>query len=164
MVLSRKYSIAAIATVSLLAGVAQAAGFANVKITGASKDCFMGSMVAVGGVNIAAFQVSAAPAIVAKLDTMANFTGFATNDPLRFQKYDSMERQLQNLIVTTRALARATSAADGSFTLSFAPVDSVLVIGFADREDDLYFFGYKYLSGLATTSMLLDMSDGTCPQ
>jgi hypothetical protein len=54
------------------------------------------------------------------------------------------------------------SALDGSFTMTFAPVDSVLVIGFADREDEMYYFGYKYLSGRASTSFVLDMSGGAC--
>jgi hypothetical protein len=136
---------------------------ANITITGAAKDCFMNNLVGVGGVNIAAFQVSAARPVVAQLDTMANFTGFATGDTLAFKKYDALERQLQSLIVTTRALSRKISAEDGSFTMSIAPVDSLLVIGFADREDELYFFGYKYLSGQASTALLLDMSGGACP-
>lgn len=123
----------------------------------------MGSMVAVGGVNLAAFQVSAARPIVAQLDTMAKFTGFATNSyGAAAQKYDSLYSQLQNLIVSTKALSRTISAADGSFKMSFAPVDSVVLIGFADREDEQWYFSYKYLSGLASTSLVLDMLPGTC--
>jgi hypothetical protein len=155
--------IGAIAALSVLAEALDAGVLANVTLSGATKDCFMGNMVAVGGVNMAAFQVSAAPAIVAQLDSMRNFTGFETHDPLAFQKYDSMENQLQTLIVTTRPLSRAISAADGSFTMAFAPVDSVLVVGFADREDEMYFYAYRYLSGQASSSFVLDMSRGACP-
>jgi hypothetical protein len=91
---------------------------------------------------------------------MANFTGFATHDSLAFKKYDAMEVRLQSLIVKTRALSRKTSAPDGSFTMTFGPVDSVLVTGFADREDEMYYFSYEYLSGRANTSFVLDMSRG----
>jgi hypothetical protein len=146
----------------VLAEAVHAGVLANITITGATKDCFMANMVAVGGVNVAAFQVSAARQIIAQLDTMANFTGFATHDTLAFNKYDAMESRLQTLIVQSDALSRKTSASDGSFTMTFAPVDSVLVIGFADREDEMYYFAYKYLSGRASTSFVLDMSRGAC--
>jgi hypothetical protein len=160
---NRLRSVIAIASVAILSGAVHAAVLANVKLTGSTKDCFMSNMVPVGGVNLAAFQVSAARPIGAQLDSMRNFTGFATHDTLAFKKYDALESQLQTLIVTTRPLARASSAADGSFSMSFAPVDSVLLIGFADREDTMYFYGYRYLSGQASTSVVLDMSRGACP-
>jgi glucan phosphoethanolaminetransferase (alkaline phosphatase superfamily) len=146
----------------LIAKALHAGVLPNVTITGATKDCFMRSMITVGGVNVSAFQVNAARPIIAQLDTMANFTGFATHDTLAFNKYDAMESRLQSLILKTHALSRKMSAPDGSFTMTFEPVDSVLVIGFADREDEMYYFGYKYLSGRASTSFVLDMSGGAC--
>lgn len=159
-----KTSVAIVTTALTLAGVGYASVITTVSISGSTKECFMGSMVAVGGVNLAAFQVSAARPIAAQLDTMANFTGFATSSyAVASQKYDSLYNQLQNLIVNTRALARATSAADGRFKMSFAPVDSVVLIGFADREDEQWYFSYQYLSGQASSSLVLDMLPGTCP-
>lgn len=159
-----KASVAVVAAALSIAGVGYASVMTSVSVSGSTKECFMGSMVPVGGVNLAAFQVSAVPSIAAQLDTMANFTGFATSSyAVASQKYDSLNTQLQNLIVNTRALARATSAADGTFRLSFAPVDSVLVIGFADREDEQWYFSYQRLSGRASTSLVLDMLPGACP-
>ena len=155
-------SAIAIVMAFLLTEVVHAGALPNITITGATKDCFMRNVITVGGVNVSAFQVSAARPIIAQLDSMANFTGFATHDTLAFNKYDAMEGRLQSLILKTHALSRKTSAPDGSFTMTFAPVDSVLVIGFADREDEMYYFGYKYLSGRANTSMVLDMSGGAC--
>ena len=162
--MQKRTSVAIVTAALTFAGVGYASVITNVSISGSTKECFMGSMVAVGGVNLAAFQVSAAQPIVAQLDTMANFTGFATNTyGAASQKYDSLYNQLQNLIVNTRALSRAISAADGTFKMSFAPVDSVVLIGFADREDEQWYFSYQYLSGLASTSLVLDMLPGTCP-
>jgi hypothetical protein len=155
-------SAIAIVMAFLLADGVHAGVLATITITGATKDCFMRNMITVGGVNVSAFQVNVARPIIAQLDTMATFTGFATHDTLAFNKYDAMESRLQSLILKTRALSRKTSAPDGSFTMTFAPVDSVLVIGFADREDEMYYFGYKYLSGRASTSFVLDMSSGAC--
>lgn len=160
---TRRFGFAiAVVIAFLLAGAVHAGVLAPITITGATKDCFMRNMITVGGVNVSAFQVSVARPIIAQLDTMANFTGFATHDTLAFNKYDAMESRLQSLILMTHALSRKTSAPDGSFTMTFAPVDSILVIGFADREDEMYYFGYKYLSGRAYTSFVLDMSDGAC--
>jgi hypothetical protein len=162
--MQKRTSVAIVTAALTFAGVGFASVITNVSISGSTKECFMGSMVAVGGVNLAAFQVSAARPIVAQLDTMANFTGFATNTyGAASQKYDSLYNQLQSLIVNTRALSRAISAADGTFKMSFAPVDSVVLIGFADREDEQWYFSYQYLSGLASTSLVLDMLPGTCP-
>jgi hypothetical protein len=162
--MQKRTSVAIVTAALTFAGVGYASVITNVSISGSTKECFMGSMVAVGGVNLAAFQVSAARPIVAQLDTMANFTGFATNTyGAASQKYDSLYNQLQSLIVNTRALSRAISAADGTFKMSFAPVDSVVLIGFADREDEQWYFSYQYLSGLASTSLVLDMLPGTCP-
>jgi hypothetical protein len=162
--MQKRTSVAIVTAALTFAGVGYASVITNVSISGSTKECFMGTKVAVGGVNLAAFQVSAARPIVAQLDTMANFTGFATNTyGTASQKYDSLYNQLQNLIVNTRALSRAISAADGTFKMSFAPVDSVVLIGFADREDEQWYFSYQYLSGLASTSLVLDMLPGTCP-
>lgn len=160
----KRTSVAIVAAALTITGVGYASVITNVTISGSTKECFMGSMVPVGGVNLAAFQVSAARPVAAQLDTMANFTGFATSSyAVASQKYDSLNTQLQNLIVNTRALARASSAADGTFKMSFAPVDSVLLIGFADREDEQWYFSYKYLLGQASTSLVLDMLPGACP-
>ena len=124
----------------------------------------MKSMVPVGGVTIGAFALDFGKPVHDQLDEMEKFTGFATHDSLAFEKYDAMETRLQNLVLTTRALSRATSAADGTFTLKFAPVDSVLVVGFADREDEMYYFAHTYIRGRADTSFVLDMSSGGCAQ
>jgi hypothetical protein len=86
-------SISIVAGGLILAGVSCASVSPNVSISGSTKECFMGSM-AVGGVNLAAFQVSAARPIAAQLDTMTKFTGFATTTyAAASQKYDSLYDQ-----------------------------------------------------------------------
>jgi hypothetical protein len=133
----------------------------NVALSGTAQDCFAGAVDPVSGVSIAAFQVSAAGPILAQLDTMHRFV-FVDFDSTAVPKFDSLMTRLQSLVISTHALARTGSASNGSFTLSFAPVDSVVVVGFEDMEDEPWYYSSKSMSGMANSSFILDMSRGHC--
>ena len=134
----------------------------SVSITGAAKDCFMGDPVSVGGVSLAAFDVTKARPIIAQLHAMDRFTGFADGDSMAVPRFDAMEMQLRKLVTGIPALTRSVSAADGSFTLAVTPVDSLLIVGYADLEDEPYFYAYKILRAQAPAHTVLDMSRGNC--
>lgn len=130
---------------------------------GTAQTCFMRKTVPVGSVSIAAFKVSNARPLVAHLDSMDKFAGFGIGDDTTASAhFDIMQTVMQNMIVSTRALERTTSALDGTFAVTFSPVDSVLVAGFANMEDEPYVYAYKIMRGLADTSFILDMSRGDC--
>jgi hypothetical protein len=87
---------------------------------------------------------------------------FVDFDSTAVPKFDSLMTRLQSLVISTHALARTGSASNGSFTLSFAPVDSVVVVGFEDMEDEPWYYSSKSMSGMANSSFILDMSRGHC--
>lgn len=134
-----------------------------VAINGNAQTCFMRKTVPVGNVSISAFKVSKARPLVAHLDSMDKFAGFGIGDDTTASaQFDIMQTAMQNMIVSTRALERTTSALDGTFAITISPVDSVLVAGFANMEDEPYVYAYKIIRGLADTSFILDMSRGDC--
>lgn len=135
---------------------------ANVVLSGTAKTCFAGDPDPVGSVSVSVYNVNNARPIIAHLDSMDRFTGFANGEVTATSRFNAMESQLQSMIVGTTALMRRFSASDGTFTFSVAPVDSVLVVGFQDSEDDPYAYAYKLMSGLSNTSFILDMSRGQC--
>jgi hypothetical protein len=67
-----------------------------------------------------------------------------------------------SLTKTSNAIARVTSDSNGKFTVSTSPVDSVLMVAYADNEDQPVFYSYKMIGGRASSSFVLDMSRGGC--
>jgi hypothetical protein len=134
-----------------------------VTINGNAQTCFMRKTVPVGNVSISAFKVSNARPLVAHLDSMDKFAGFGIGDDTTASaRFDIMQTAMQNMIVSTRALERTTSALNGTFAITVPPVDSVLVTGFENTEDEPYVYAYKIMRGVADTSFILDMSRGDC--
>jgi hypothetical protein len=69
------------------------------------------------------------------------------------------------MVAGTKALARATSAVNGTFALTFSPVDSVLVVRYQPQEDQDFYYSSKVMTGQtgqASRSFVLDMSRGGC--
>ena len=115
----------------------------------------------VNGISIWAFQVSQAGPLIAQLDAMEKFKKQHI-DSTWFKRFDAMQVEMRKLIARGPALARATSAADGTFNLRIPPTDSVLIVSYADVEDDTYFYGFRTVPGEASISFILDMSHGQC--
>ena len=62
---------------------------------------------------------------------------------------------------TLRAFFR-TSAPDGTFSIFISAVDTVLVVGYANMEDEPYVYDYKIMPAVTDMSFILDMSRGQC--
>ena len=135
----------------------------NATFSGTAQTCFMGRTVPVGSVSVSAFKVSTARPLVAHLDSMDRFPGFGIgDDSAAVAQFDAMESQMRTLINGTAALARKTSAEDGTFSIFISSVDSLLVVGYQRKEDEPYVYAYKIMPGLSDTSFILDMSGGDC--
>ena len=136
----------------------------DVTLSGAAKTCFNTSIVPVGGVSVGFYDVKHARPLVAHLDSMANFRGFGPDglDTVATHEFDVLESTMQRMAATTKAIARRTSAGDGSFSATISPVDSVLVLGYENMEDEPYVYAFKTMSGVRSSTFILDMSRGQC--
>ena len=150
-----------------LLGIAEPVALAaqgSVTLSGTARTCFNTAIVPVSGVSVGYFHVSQARRLLAHLDSMARFPGFGPNgnDAAATAKFDTLEAEMQNMWRRTRALGRKTSAAAGSFSITTSAVDSVLVLGWMNAEDEPYMYDYKIIPATASTSFILDMSRGGC--
>jgi len=134
---------------------------ATVVLSGTVQDCFNGNTVPVGHVNVAAFQVSKARKLMTQLDTMNKFV-FAPGDYQAFTRFDTLYTKMVSLVNSTNALARGTSAVNGTFNFTVTAVDSVVVVGYGHTEDEPFYWAYKTMRGLSSISFGLDMSRGSC--
>ncbi len=135
----------------------------SVTFTGTAQDCsHVGDTLRAGHVNVSAFQVSKARPIKAHLDSMAQVNLNVANEHAAFVHLDSMYVKLQSMVAGTKALARATSAVNGTFALTFSPVDSVIVVGYQPQEDQDFYYSSKVMTGQASRTFVLDMSRGGC--
>lgn len=93
---------------------------------------------------------------------MAQVNLNVANEHAAFVHLDSMYVKLQSMVAGTKALARATSAVNGTFALTFSPVDSVIVVGYQPQEDQDFYYSSKVMTGQASRTLVLDMSRGGC--
>jgi hypothetical protein len=133
----------------------------DVVLKGTAKDCFRRTYVQVAGVTIGAFDVSGNREIVELLTAM-DTAAFADNDTSAMTRQEIRYARLVDLAARSSALARATTDTTGSFTLHIAAVDSVLVFGYAESEDEMLYYSYRIVGGRASSSFYLDMSGGQC--
>jgi hypothetical protein len=135
-----------------------------VTFSGRAQDCsHVGDTLRAGHIKVSAFQVSRARPIKTHLDSMSKINlAEAADEHAAFVHLDSMYVKLQSMVAGTKALARATSAVDGTFALTFSPVDSVLVVGYQPQEDQDFYYASKVITGKASRSFVLDMSRGGC--
>lgn len=156
-------SVVVSAAGSFATDIASRAFLSDVTLSGTAKTCLNTSIATVQGVNVSFFRVSNARPLLAHLDSMDKFTqGRQENDPTMFAQFDAMETVMQNMTWTTPAILRRTSAADGTFAITISPVDSILVTGWANMEDEPYVYDYKVFPGNTSRSFILDMSRGQC--
>jgi hypothetical protein len=134
----------------------------KVVLSGTAKSCYPGQPVVTVGVDsvrVSTFQVSKVPTLMASLKTLDTAS---TRTAALFAHTDSLYSTLLSQVNSTTALARATSNTSGAFQVSIAPVDSVLVFGYAHDQDVPFLYSYKTVSGRANLSFTLDMSRGDC--
>jgi hypothetical protein len=138
------------------------AAAAPIVLSGTTQSCVGGKpviVVGVGQVSVSAFNKTKVPTLVTLLRTMdttsassgAGMTAFVT-------KY----RQMISLTNTSTAISRVVSDSSGKFGVNTSPVDSVLIVAYADNEDQPVYYSYKMVGGRASSSFVLDMSRGAC--
>jgi hypothetical protein len=162
--LSLLVCVACALLVSLIHSAAVASAPTKVTFNGTAQDCqTVGQTLRAAYVNVSAFQLSKARPIKAHLDSMQQvlFPDSGDDGPA-FRHLDSMYVSLQTMVASTRALARDTSAVNGTFTLTFAPTDMVLIVGYQPQEDQDFYYSSALLTGHASKSFILDMSRGGC--
>jgi hypothetical protein len=157
------YSTLVSVVATFASDVGSRAFLADVTLSGTAKTCLNTSIAPYRGVNVAFFRVSNARPLLAHLDSMDKFMqGRQESDHTVFAQFDAMETIMQNMTLTTPAILRRTSAADGTFAITISPVDSILVTGWANAEDEAYVYDYKVFPGDVSRSFILDMSRGQC--
>jgi hypothetical protein len=136
---------------------------ADVTFSATAKTCFNTTPHPVGGVAVSFFKVSSARSLVAHLDSMNTFVGFGRGDDATASgRFDTMQAALRRLIWITPWLGSRTTAPNGTVAMTISPIDSLLVVGYADMEDQPYVWDYKIMRGDASASFILDMSRGQC--
>jgi hypothetical protein len=135
----------------------------NVTLSGTAKTCFNTTVVPVGSVSVSFFKLSNVRPLAAHLDSMNTFSGWGHGDDATANRqFDALESVMQNMIVNTPAILRRTSAPDGTFSIFISAVDSVLVVGYENMEDEPYVYDYKIMPAVTDMSFILDMSRGQC--
>src|SRR5437762_4798196 len=123
------------------------AAAAPIILSGTTQGC-VGStpviVVGVGKVSVSAFNKTKVTSLVALLRTMD--TTKASTGPGMIN-FVTQYRQMVSLTKTSTAIARATSDSSGKFSLSTSPVDSVLMVAYADNEDQPVYYSYKMIGG-----------------
>jgi hypothetical protein len=148
---------------SLAAVLVFSAATPTAKLTGKATDCFRRSTVNVSGVIVGAFSVNKNRTMVELLHSMDTAT-FSDADLTAMDRFGSQYTQLISLFNTSTALARSVSSGGGSFTLTIAPTDTVVVVGYEEMEDETYYYAYNTMAGRMNSSFILDMSRGSCPK
>lgn len=143
------------------AAILGAATLPSVTLTGAAKDCQGRTLVQVPGVTVAAFNPTRNKKIVDLLKSMDTAV-FADADTAAMTRFGSKYAQLIGLVTNSTALARTTSNSTGDFTLSVTTIDSALVVGYEDVEDEPNYYSYRMVGGRANNTFFLDMSRGVC--
>lgn len=133
----------------------------NVAVSGSARDCFEGREVPVRGVSVSAFDLAGAQELMGHLKTMDRAT-FAEGDFGAMDRFGAQYSRMLSLVDSTKALARTTSDANGAFDFTVTAIDSVLVVGHQEVEDEPYYHSYKAIPGRSTTPFILDMSRGAC--
>lgn len=138
------------------------AAAAPIVLSGTTQSCVGGRPVivlGVGKVSVSAFNKTKVPTLVTLLRTMDTTAASSGSAMTNFvTKY----RQMISLTKSSTAIARVTSDSSGKFSVSTSPVDSVLIVAYADNEDQPVYYNYRMVGGRASSSFLLDMSRGGC--
>ena len=134
---------------------------ANVVLSGSARDCFDGREVPVRGVKVSAFDLGQAQQLMGHLKTMDRAT-FAEGDFGAMDRFGAQYSRMISLVDSTKALARTISDTNGVFGFTVTAVDTVLIVGHLEIEDEPYYHSYKSIPGRSTTPFTLDMSRGTC--
>jgi hypothetical protein len=148
--------------VIVAAAVMIRAATAPVILSGTAKSCSGGkpaAIVGVQGINVSAFNKTRVSSLVTLLRNMDTAT---FPDSTAMAQFIANYNQMVSLANSSTAIARSTSGSNGAFSISTSPVDSVLIVGYANNEAQPAYYSYKMVGGRASSSFVLDMSRGDC--
>src|SRR6266853_1088467 len=124
-----------------------AASGGRVVLSGTAQTCSGGKppvTVGVNGISLSAFNTTRVPSLVTLLRSMDTAT---FRDSVAMAQFMTRYDQMVSLDSSSTALVRTRSASNGAFSVSISPIDSVLVVGFADDEGLPFYYNYKILGG-----------------
>jgi hypothetical protein len=134
----------------------------SVVISGKVTDCFTaGHEYDVQAFPVKAFDPSSNGKLVSLLRSSDTVTFFSESAASRAQanaEYD----QIKSLFTTAKALSVDSTSTAGSYSLTVPSMDSVLVLGFEEREDVPEYYQYHMVSGRSNVSLPFDMGGGQC--
>ena len=134
---------------------------AQVVLTGTARDCFRRTTYRIPGVTVAAFDPARSPQLLDLLHAMDTAT-FADEDTAAMTRFEDKYERLKKGMTGFPALSRAVSDSVGMFVLTVPALDSAMVIGYEDMEDELFYFSYTMVRARTSSSFFLDMSRGEC--
>lgn len=135
---------------------------APIILSGKAQSCSGGkpaAIVGVKGINVSAFNKNKVASLVTLLRNMDTAT---FPDSTAMGQFIANYNQMVSLTNSSTAIARTTSGSTGAFTINTSPVDSVLVVGYANSEGQPAYYSYKMVGGRGSSSFVLDMSRGDC--
>lgn len=130
-------------------------------LSGKVTDCFADSLVNMAEVSVAVFDATQNLGMVDSLRAM-DALNLADAAPAALSRMEMQFNRVTQLVENSTALARTTTDVNGSFEVTFSPVDSVVVFASYDAEDEPFPYGYKLLGGQLSGSVVVDMSRGGC--
>jgi hypothetical protein len=134
----------------------------KVVLSGTAQSCSGGKppvTVGVKGISLSAFNTTKVPSLVTLLRGMDTAT---FPDSVAMAQFTTKYNQMVSLTNSSTALVRTTSGSTGAFSVSISPIDSVLIVGFANDEGQPFYYNYKIVCGRSNASFVLDMSRGDC--
>ena len=131
----------------------------DVMISGIVTDCVGSEVYPIDSLGIWAFDPITDQDVVRVLMSIGK-TDLGTDSGVA--RFNTDYLKLQQLLATSTALARDTTSAKGAFSLTVPARDSVLVLGFAEPEDDTHYFRWQIVDGRSNSVVTLDMSAGEC--
>lgn len=131
----------------------------DVIISGIATDCVGSEVYPIDSLGIWAFDPITDQDVVKVLMSIG-ITDLGTDSGVA--RFNTDYLKLQQLLAMSTVLARDTTTATGAFSLTVPPRDSVLVLGFTEPEDDIYYLRWQIVGGRSNSVLNLDMSAGEC--
>jgi hypothetical protein len=142
--------------------VTRTAGAQSVVVSGNVKDCFTaGQEYAVNAFPVKAFDPASNGKLLGLLRSLDTLT-FFSGPPASRARWNSEYDQLTSLFTTATALALDSTSSTGNYSMTVPSMDSVLILGFEQREDMPEYYQYHMVGGRSNVSVLFDMAGGEC--
>jgi hypothetical protein len=152
-----------LATLLLAAVAACAANQRAAVLSGTVTDCDDDQVIGIRQIEVKALDPATNRDLVALLRSMDTVT-WVGNGVESMARFEPMYGRMLGLLRRSTTLARDSTTEEGSFSLSVAASDSVLLIADAQVEDEPVYYAYRMVGARKHTTVELDMSHGQCPK